>query len=200
MFHFGLMLWPRLLSFDWSMDAISPITEFKDIRNLATLFFYAILAAGFLLPGRKKRSALLLLAIPFIPATNLFAYVGFVAAERILYLPSVGFCLLVGMGAQFLLQRRKKTLVYLSLSILILSLGYRTIQRNRDWMDEERLYRSGIAINPPKGINKAGVVIKSVKLDGHSPFKNKSRRAITDSLRNRPSADEGVECSADFPK
>jgi hypothetical protein len=24
------------------------------------------------------------------------------------------------------------------------------VQRNRDWMDEESLYRSGIPVNPPK--------------------------------------------------
>ena len=39
--------------------------------------------------------ALSLLILPFLPATNLFFYVGFVVAERVLYLPSLGFCLLV---------------------------------------------------------------------------------------------------------
>ena len=29
--------------------------------------------------------------------------------------------------------------------------GLRTVGRNRDWADEEGLYRSGIQINPPKG-------------------------------------------------
>lgn len=42
--------------------------------------------------------ALTLLVLPFVPATNLFFYVGFVVAERILYLPSVGFCLCIGIG------------------------------------------------------------------------------------------------------
>ncbi|XP_055542492.1 protein O-mannosyl-transferase TMTC2 [Wyeomyia smithii] len=39
-----------------------------------------------------------LLTLPFLPATNLLFYVGFVVAERILYLPSVGYCLLIGLG------------------------------------------------------------------------------------------------------
>lgn len=38
------------------------------------------------------------LILPFLPATNLFFYVGFVVAERVLYMPSVGFCLLLGHG------------------------------------------------------------------------------------------------------
>lgn len=39
-----------------------------------------------------------ILVLPFIPATNLFFYVGFVVAERILYIPSMGFCLLAAKG------------------------------------------------------------------------------------------------------
>lgn len=39
-----------------------------------------------------------LLVLPFLPATNLFFYVGFVVAERVLYMPSVGFSLLLGHG------------------------------------------------------------------------------------------------------
>jgi len=36
--------------------------------------------------------------IPFLPASNLFFPVGFVVAERVLYIPSMGFCLLVALG------------------------------------------------------------------------------------------------------
>ena len=38
------------------------------------------------------------LILPFIPAANLFFPVGFVVAERILYLPSMGFSLIVALG------------------------------------------------------------------------------------------------------
>ncbi|XP_064083702.1 LOW QUALITY PROTEIN: protein O-mannosyl-transferase TMTC2-like [Macrobrachium nipponense] len=43
-----------------------------------------------------------LLVMPFLPASNLLAYVGFVVAERVLYIPSMGACLLVALGAQAL--------------------------------------------------------------------------------------------------
>ena len=45
-----------------------------------------------------------LLVLPFIPATNLLFPVGFVVAERVLYLPSMGFCLLVAFGCDKLFQ------------------------------------------------------------------------------------------------
>ena len=40
-----------------------------------------------------------LLVIPFLPASNIPAWVGFVVAERILYLPSMGMSLLLALGA-----------------------------------------------------------------------------------------------------
>ncbi|KAK7069637.1 Protein O-mannosyl-transferase tmtc2, partial [Halocaridina rubra] len=46
--------------------------------------------------------AWVLLAVPFLPASNLVAYVGFMVAERILYLPSMGASLLVALGSQAL--------------------------------------------------------------------------------------------------
>lgn len=43
--------------------------------------------------------------LPFLPATNLFFPVGFVVAERVLYMPSMGFCMLVAHGFSNLLDR-----------------------------------------------------------------------------------------------
>ncbi len=53
--------------------------------------------------GTNQRRGLVLLSLslavlPFLPASNLFFPVGFVIAERILYLPSMGLCLLVAIG------------------------------------------------------------------------------------------------------
>lgn len=116
-----------------------------------------------------------LLTLPFLPASNLLFYVGFVVAERILYLPSVGFCLLIGLGLGKLINfkvqcrsngsksRAKATVdsqanpnvrsmaTVLLLIILISACSLKTIQRSRDWQDEESLYRSAIRVNPPKG-------------------------------------------------
>jgi len=52
--------------------------------------------------------SLSLLVFPFIPASNLFFPVGFVVAERVLYAPSMGFCLLVAIGFQLLLRHAKQ--------------------------------------------------------------------------------------------
>lgn len=139
------------------MDAIAPVTSIYDVRNLLTLVFYATLFKAVFKTAIQRNKALsfIILVVPFLPATNLMTYVGFVVAERILYLPSVGFCLLVGTGVQRLIQRcryqRVVRLINCSICILILTHSWRTVKRNRDWADEEHLYRSGINFNPPKG-------------------------------------------------
>ncbi|KAL3048146.1 hypothetical protein OYC64_006842 [Pagothenia borchgrevinki] len=106
-----------------------------------------------------------MLSLPFLPATNLFFYVGFVIAERVLYIPSMGFCLLVAAGARTLhIRLRTKgcraLLMGLCMGLVLLN-GLRTVQRNRDWSNEENLYRSGIGANPAKAWGNLGNVLKN---------------------------------------
>ncbi|CAG2111276.1 unnamed protein product [Medioppia subpectinata] len=238
-FNFWLLIYPRYLSFDWSMESIPLIQSMADSRNIISLIFYMslIFLLKFLLqyyynkcsemkqmndnwttgcgcapccyqhqhhshykhlkrPFNLKSNnnnslcsedeyniggtnnngvisgvnstleetynstmtrtdcitmALSLLIIPFIPATNLFFYVGFVIAERILYIPSFGYCLLIAIGIDSLLKRKTiRFVTFIALSLLLISFSLRTFIRNIDWLSEENLYRSGIDINPPK--------------------------------------------------
>ncbi len=96
---YWLLLCPQRLSVDWGYGAIPLIGSWSDERNLLT-------AAGFLAAGvavrwstRQIPHALTvawfaMLILPFLPASNLFFPVGFVIAERVMYLPSAGFCIL----------------------------------------------------------------------------------------------------------
>ncbi|XP_030639982.1 protein O-mannosyl-transferase TMTC2 [Chanos chanos] len=106
-----------------------------------------------------------LMALPFLPATNLFFYVGFVLAERVLYIPSMGFCLLVTVGVRALCTRfrlRSSRTVLLGCTAgLVLLYSLKTVLRNRDWQSEEALYKSGIAVNPAKAWGNLGNVLKN---------------------------------------
>lgn len=86
---------------------------------------------------------LLLLILPFLPATNLVVTVGFVIAERVLYIPSLGCVLLVVYGAQLLWQsmsKHRQTILFFG--IMLLAIGFlRTTARNRDWRSRETLLR-----------------------------------------------------------
>ncbi|KNC31187.1 Transmembrane and TPR repeat-containing protein [Lucilia cuprina] len=145
-------------------------------RNLCLATWSSIQQEDFMLsdiPHKCANVSVLLMALafltlPFLPATNLVFYVGFVVAERLLYLPSFGFCLLVGFGFGKLIDRvrtsknpRHQQMLILSLCLVLCALSARTIKRNLDWRDEESLYRSAVQINPPKALGNLGSVLSS---------------------------------------
>ena len=161
-FNFWLMLCPTQLSFDWSMDAIPLITTWWDVRNLGSVAFYVGLAITMIKASHKKSIlvAFAVMLMSFLPATNLLFYVGFVVAERVLYIPSVGLCLLLGtvISKGYYQQRPAATAFFttkmafiLFTTILLACYGLKTWNRNYDWKNEEQLYRSGISVNPAKG-------------------------------------------------
>ena len=106
--------------------------------------------------GHVLLLALALLILPFIPATNLFFYVGFVVAERVLYIPSTGYCLMASTAITHCVSRicraSSSASRHAMMILLVTSLAVRTYVRNADWLNEEALYRSGISINPAKGL------------------------------------------------
>ncbi|XP_075258031.1 protein O-mannosyl-transferase TMTC3-like isoform X4 [Convolutriloba macropyga] len=164
-----LLLCPWWLCCDWSMGTIPLIQSPLDTRNLATAAFWCgILIAGRrCFAGRDKLTAqiafaLSLIVFPFLPASNLLFPVGFVVAERVLYTPSAGFCILVAMGMQRLVQIVKrfeqnsvtgisassgKYLVYSCLLVTICAHFARTSYRNYDWKDEFSLFISAVKNN-----------------------------------------------------
>ncbi|XP_076174227.1 transmembrane O-mannosyltransferase targeting cadherins 2 isoform X1 [Ptiloglossa arizonensis] len=108
------------------------------------------------------------LVIPFLPASNLFFYVGFVIAERILYLPSVGACLIVGAAVSGCYRiarrsgsRRRGRSVLMATVVLLCLMSAKTLLRNADWFDEESLYRSALDVNPPKAYGNLGSVLSA---------------------------------------
>jgi tetratricopeptide (TPR) repeat protein len=102
------LVWPRWLCFDYGYNTIPVVEAVTDLRNVYTLLAYLVVLAGLRsamlqLRGSRKTppSSLMMMSIafgvvPFVPASNIIFPVGTVVAERLLYFPSVGFCLLVG--------------------------------------------------------------------------------------------------------
>ncbi|XP_009698966.1 PREDICTED: transmembrane and TPR repeat-containing protein 1-like, partial [Cariama cristata] len=94
-FNAWLLLAPITLCYDWQVGSIPLIESVWDARNLATVFLVLVMmllslhciAAFKKLEHKEVLVGLLFLIFPFIPASNLFFRVGFVVAERVLYMP-----------------------------------------------------------------------------------------------------------------
>ncbi|XP_047194503.1 protein O-mannosyl-transferase TMTC1 isoform X3 [Hippoglossus stenolepis] len=97
-FNAGLLLAPIVLCYDWQVGSIPLVESLSDFRNVAAMLLAIVMVAlclhcVFSLQRQESREVLvgvLFLVFPFIPASNLFFRVGFVVAERVLYMPRSG--------------------------------------------------------------------------------------------------------------
>ena len=112
--HLLLLAWPHWLCFDWALGCVPPITSPTDLRamSLPTMWLlFGLLALSATREARKGKNTLLcssaLLALPFLLSTNLLVTVGFVVAERSLYLSVAGAALCLVRGWQLLRELLK---------------------------------------------------------------------------------------------
>ena len=162
MLNVWLLLSPSQLCAEYAMGTIPPIASLTDPRNLLTLALFAgLLSLGCYAMNsrdghhRRLLFGLCLTILPFIPATNLFFPVGFVIAERVLYIPSMGFCMIVAYGLWLLMTNTKKSsttkyLHYLAKIVtlfLILTQSVKTYARNWDWNDNMSLFSSALRVS-----------------------------------------------------
>mmetsp|Transcript_63076 Transcript_63076/g.112100 ORF Transcript_63076/g.112100 Transcript_63076/m.112100 type:complete len:797 (-) Transcript_63076:71-2461(-) len=97
-----LLVWPHYLCYDYSMDAIPIVRSFTDCRLLlpltAYLGFVSVVCLLVKTPPKHRRAALIslaLLVVSYLPASNILFPVGTVVGERLMYVPSAGYCLAV---------------------------------------------------------------------------------------------------------
>ncbi|XP_036022166.1 protein O-mannosyl-transferase TMTC1 isoform X4 [Mus musculus] len=151
-FNVWLLLAPITLCYDWQVGSIPLVETIWDVRNLATILLAVVMAllslhcvAAFKrLEHKEVLAGLLFLVFPFIPASNLFFRVGFVVAERVLYMPSMGYCILFVHGLSKLcagLSRCGATSLMASTVLLLLLFSWKTVKQNEIWLSRESLFR-----------------------------------------------------------
>jgi len=92
-------------------------------------------------------TGLVWMGITFLPSSNVFFYVGFVIAERIMYLPSMGYCIVVAGALHWLLKRAPK-ISGLGFVFLLAFLSQKTLERNALWESDFTLHEAGAALLP----------------------------------------------------
>ncbi|KAI8439900.1 hypothetical protein MSG28_001362 [Choristoneura fumiferana] len=157
-FNWWLLLCPWSLSHDWQMGSVPIITSGWDPRNLLTcaafgallLLCYRCIADLEVQRHTPAVIGLMLLVIPFVPASNLLVTVGFVIAERVLYIPSVGSVIITAYGVQLMWYSKPGTKVFLVVGLAVLAASgvAKTYRRNADWRDRATLLRADLVTLP----------------------------------------------------
>jgi len=152
--HLWKLLWPV------DMRAFCPFhapTRFLDLRVLGGLAALAVCSVLFVFLWRRARPlsfALLWLLALLGPVLNARWMPNAAFEERYLYLPSLGFCWLLGWGFLWLRARACARSVAWSralaaaFGILAALCSLRIVTRNRDWEDSTTLYANTLAACP----------------------------------------------------
>uniref|UniRef100_A0A8C3A6R3 dolichyl-phosphate-mannose--protein mannosyltransferase n=1 Tax=Cyclopterus lumpus TaxID=8103 RepID=A0A8C3A6R3_CYCLU len=153
-----LLLCPWWLCFDWSMGCVPLIKSATDWRMAWLLLLWCVLIglisqALCSQDSQRRRTltlGLVLLVVPFLPACNIFFRVGFVVAERVLYLSSAGYCLLLAYSMGHCCCRWSKYRKPLGVSMLALLCVYvaRCALRSHQWRSEQSLFTSALSVCP----------------------------------------------------
>ena len=157
------LIWPVKLSVDYSYQSFSLADNiFGSWQALVGLGILLVLI--WLLTAKRKSIygvAASLFLFPFLVISNLFLPIGTIMGERLMYLPSLGILIIVGL---ILLRLRPK--VYLTAVILLAMVsGPLTVDPNHDWLTSERLLAATAAVNPNALITKTGLAAHSLEKD-----------------------------------
>jgi len=146
----GLLLLPLGQSPDYSFDAIPVVASPFDLRLLATLLGGSALLAGAALPRLRTTvlpPALAWYALALLPTSNVAVVSGTIFAERLLYLPSVAFCLAAGAALAWAVEQRRRGGTALAV-VAVAALAMGTVAYSRFWSDDVTLFRRAAAAVP----------------------------------------------------
>ncbi len=136
------------LVFPFRLNAESDFPPPQHLWNAWTLAGIVILAATCYALYRWRRHSAFVFGVAVIllglaPVLHLIP-VNQVLAERFLYFPSVGFCVLVALGV-LKLGTRGRVPAVVAFAVLLISYSVRTVARVPEWKDEMTLFTKAVA-------------------------------------------------------
>ncbi len=142
--YVGLLALPHPLVSDYSYNQV-PIVSWSDAFGALSILFCTglVLFAAWCVRKRPLVGfGMMFFLVTLSIVSNLFFGIGTIMGERLLFVPSVGFCLLFA----GLLRRLPVPGI---LVVIVLSLyGYKTVTRNMEWKDDRTLSSRDIHHSP----------------------------------------------------
>lgn len=158
--YIGLLLFPHPLTHDYYPRHIDIMT-FGNWRVILSLLAYLGLGVYAILNIRKKSIASFCILYFFITlsiVSNIVFPIGTNMSERFMFMPSLGFCLLIAyLIYHYLGKSNAKYMIGLA-SIILLCYGLKTVTRNNVWVNDFTLFTTDVktSTNSAKVLNAAG--------------------------------------------
>ncbi len=144
--YIQLLIYPVRLSAIYVFSVSSSLLETPVIFSLAILLLLLILTVILFRKSRTASFAIIWFFVTLFPVCNIIPLQDVTIAERFLYLPAVGFCILLGLLSMKVFDIRnketKRSAGVLFVILLIIFFSLRTISRNADWKDENSFWKA----------------------------------------------------------
>jgi protein O-mannosyl-transferase len=132
-----------------------PVRSIGDWRAIIAILFLLLACWAVVYGFTRERIAVfaaLWVFVTLLPVMNIYALGRNVFAERYLYLPSVGFCLLLVLAAAIVINRFPERLRTptgtLLLAVVVVSFSVETLDRNPDWHNDATLFQKTLTTSP----------------------------------------------------
>ncbi|MCX5714036.1 MAG: tetratricopeptide repeat protein, partial [Candidatus Omnitrophica bacterium] len=189
--YIRILVYPiKLCAVGYPIPIAVSMKEPRVIFSIVTLF--AILASVPILfrKNRPASFALLWFFITLLPVLNIIP-IKALEAERFLYLPSIGFCLLAACAASLLDEKLNKpvigraTIIIALAGILIMGYSLKTVLRAEDWKDEVVISNKTVLASPDSAWALTAL--------GANLMERKNYRAALEPLERAVALNEGYE-------
>lgn len=164
--YLGLLVWPHPLTHDYYPMQI-PVTSISDPKSiLAMICYVSIILVGIICIRKNSiiSFCILLFLLPLFIVSNLLFAVGTHMGERFIFMPSVGFALLV---AYFLVEKLKMNkAVMVLIAVAVTFMSFKTFTRNFAWKNDYTLFSTDVKNSPNSAkVNNAlgGVTLEKLQ-------------------------------------
>jgi len=145
--YVGVLLWPTNLSASYEQAFLSA-PSLSAVLGAASVVAVAVAILSTQRSGTPVALGLALMAAAMAPYLHLQSMM-IVMADRFMYLPSVGFCMVAGYGLERLLSRLPRRALRIAVPlVLVATLSLLTAARNLDWRDPVSLWTATVERSP----------------------------------------------------
>jgi tetratricopeptide (TPR) repeat protein len=166
--YIGMHIWPLRLSADYWTDQV-PIVGFSQAGVILGFLVIALLLALAFYLRRKMPVAswgILFFFLMLLPVSNFLFAAGFLKAERILYIPSIGLIMVMAvMKIRLIDGKATKIPGLIVLGLFVLFFTWRTWTRSADWKNNYTLALATLETSPnsPRFNNMMGLELRAQK-------------------------------------
>lgn len=169
--YFKKILWPVHLSADYSYNTIPVVKNiFGSPASLIGLLILGVIVV--MLVWRKTRGtgfglAAAMFLFPYLIISNIFLPIGTIMGERLMYFPSLGLVVVLAVLFNFVFRKQGfyKKAGYSIVAIILVFYGARTVIRNKDWRNNETLFKAAAAESPNSLLTRTGLGAVYIRKD-----------------------------------